>query len=320
VRIGSANGSGWPHVGGAYGELDWGPGPFARVLLVAELETTCFPFDRWAANPPPAGQNWPADCDAFDRNFEIFLDDPGAAVPHALVHAVTPFGGPARFEVDVTDLANARPGGHRLRADLISYSDTAGQVTGSNGGWTVSAWFEVTPGAAPRRVLAALPLLATRITAADPAPTASWEVPSGTTSARLEYRTSGHGQGPADSRCVGPAEEFCDRRHLVFLDGAMIDNVEPYRTDCGDLCTLAHYGPADAGFDYCQENPCGAIASVRAPRANWCPGSATAPITWDGLPALAAAGAHTFSVQVSQIAEGGHWRMSAVYYAYGDGP
>ena len=318
ARVGSQGSTGWSTIGQAFADVDWKEAPFAQVDLVVDLDTACFPFDKWSADPPPPGQSWPADCDAFDRNFNVFIDDGGGAVPYEVIHAITPFGGPEHLAADVTDLANALPGRHRLRVDLVSFSDPQGLVTGSNDGWTVSARIDVTPGAAPRHVLAAVPLFAGRVVAGDPLPVVSWSVPDSATSGRLEYRTSGHGQGPRDPRCVGPSEEFCDRRHQIFVDGATVEDIEPYREDCATLCTLAHQGPPDAGLDYCQENPCGDPASVRSPRANWCPGSMTPPFAWQDIPALAVPGTHTFSFQVSGIGTGGFWYASAIYYAYGD--
>jgi hypothetical protein len=190
-------------------------------------------------------------------------------------------------------------------------------VTGSNNGWTVSARIDVTVGPAPRHVLAAIPLFAGQLLAQDVPPLIRWDAPPGTTAGRLEYRTSGHGGAPPGPGCVGPAEEFCARRHQVFVDGMQVEDIAPYRQDCQTLCTLSHFGAADAGFDYCAENPGGAIASVRAPRANWCPGSMTPPYIWGDIPALAAPGPHTFSFAVSTIIAGGNWQISAVYYAYG---
>lgn len=319
--IGSENSTGWPHVGTVSVDIDWKQGPFTSALLVIDLESACFPFEKWTADPPPTGQNWPAHCDAFDRNLNLYLDDStqrdaGAAPPYEIVHAITPFGGPEHIEVDLTDLANALPGPHKLRVDLGSYSDEAGKITGSNAGWTISARIEVAPGPAPRHVLAAIPLYAGRIQADEPWPVIAWTVPAQATGGRIEYRTSGHGQGPRVARCVGPAEEFCDRWHQILVDGTTVENVEPWREDCGDLCTLAHQGAANAGFDYCQQNPGGAIESVRAPRANWCPGSMTPPYSFTDIPALSVPGPHTFSFQVSQIAPGGNWLVSAIYYAY----
>ena len=322
ARVGSENSTGWPHVGKARADVDWMQGPFADVRLVVDVESTCFPFSKWSSNPPPSGENWPADCDAFDRNFNVVIDDtsaPGSTDTFAfeVIHAITPFGGPEHLEVDLTDLANARPGRHALVADLVSYSDPQGMVTGSNAGWTVSARIDVAPGRAPRNVLAIVPVHLGSLGAGDPFPTLTLNVPPGATGGRLEYRASGHGQGPMGPRCIGPAEEFCDRRHLIFVDGVMADNIGPYRDDCHTLCTVAHQGPVDAGFDYCRENPCGALDSVRAPRANWCPGSMTPPFVWDNFATFAAPGPHTLSFQIFDIVQGGTWLLSAIYTAYG---
>jgi hypothetical protein len=65
--------------------------------------------------------------------------------------------------------------------------------------------------------------------------------------------------------------------HTLTADGtAFVAAKKMWRTDCKNLCTLTKGGPFG---DYCKENPCGAPESVRAPRANWCPGSETAPLT-----------------------------------------
>jgi hypothetical protein len=344
VGIGSENGSGWEETGQAARELDFGPGPFQSVTLHVELASACFPFEGWAANPPPTGQSWPATCDAFDRNFDLDLEAPlvapalagdaSAVAPPSdpaidagaspasstfnVVHAITPFGGPERLDVDLTDLANARPGRHLLRVRLQSYSDPAGKVTGSNAGWTVSASVAVVSGAAPRAVLAAVPLFATRVGPGDPPPLGAFVVPPGAKAGRIEYRASGHGQGVRDPGCIGPADEFCTRHHLIRLDGIEVAATDPHRDDCQTLCTLAHYGGTDAGkgFDYCAENPCGATSSVRAPRANWCPGSMTAPQIWDAFAAFTAPGPHTFSTEIASIGQGGSWLVSATYYSY----
>src|SRR5438876_492457 len=100
ARIGSQGGQ--PNFQQVNAPIDLGPGPFASVTLIADLDSTCYPFTKWAADPPPAGQNWPADCDAFDRNFEFTLDEPApAGAPPAIepVRSITPFGGPEHLEV-----------------------------------------------------------------------------------------------------------------------------------------------------------------------------------------------------------------------------
>ena len=317
ARIGSDSGA--ANFQRVDGEFDLLEGPFAAVKLTLELKSTCYPFETWKTNKPPAGQNWPADCDAFDRNLDVTIDDPaGAGEPPAfdVIHAITPFGGPEHLEADLTDLANAHPGHHRVRVTIPTYSDGAGKVSGSSGGWNVSVHLEVTPGPAPRRVLAAIPLAWTTQTDSADLPSVPFTVPAGVTSARLEVRTSGHGGGTGDADCVGPAEEFCHRGLDVLMDAqGLTPTVDPWRDDCDSYCTRATYTPF--ALTYCMENPCGSIASVEAPRANWCPGSMTEPFVWD--PAAAhSPGTHAFSWHLSKLAAGGSWQLSAIYYAFGE--
>jgi hypothetical protein len=292
---------------------------FRRVTLVVELGTTCYPFESWEDNPPPTGERWPADCDAFDRNFEISLDPLQGRYPPPpleLVRAITPFGGPMTIEQEITDLANASPGVHWLQAHISTWSDGSGQVTGSNGGWLVSARIDVVPGPEPRPVLAVVPLYdGTLRSAPGPGPI-SLTVPAGVARGFVEYRATGHGGGPRGAGCWGPADEFCRREHTFLVDGTEIERQELVRDDCDEHCSLTHSGPDDGGFDYCLENPCGAISSVKAARANWCPGSVTPPIVLES-PTLAEAGDHTFEWTIDQIGEGGSWRVSATYYALG---
>jgi hypothetical protein len=307
-----------PNFQKAQASIDFHDGPFAQATLIVDLESPCYPFDKWKSDRPPAGQNWPADCDAFDRNFEFTFED----LKLELARAITPFGGPEHFTADVTDLANGAPGMHTLQAFIATWSDAAGKVSGSRGQWIVSARLELTPGDPPRKVLAVVPLVNLSQDATTPPPMVDFTVPAGATHARLEYRATGHG-GASDSSlaCNGPAEEFCQRSHHVLLDGAdQTPTLVPWRDDCDQLCTMAHYppNPGDggvAGFDYCMENPCGAIASVQAPRANWCPGSMTPPILLDDGP-WAQPGAHKFSYAIDGVAPGGSWRLSAVLYVF----
>jgi len=299
-------------------DIDLTGGPYQRVTLQAELGTTCFPFSAWQNDPPPSGQNFPADCDAFDRNFELALDEPeadsGAPPGLELVRAITPFGGPMQLEHDLTALANALPGPHRLSARINTYSDAAGLITGSNGGWDVSVRLELVKGAPPRQPLAIIPLFYGDLTTESGA-SASFSAPSGTRSAYIEYRTTGHGQAAGDTlQCNGPAEEFCKRAHTIQLDGTVLKTFTPWQS-CASECTLL--SDADAGFSYCAENPLGDVASVKAARAHWCPGSESPPIILDS-PALAVPGAHELSWQVSEIAAGGSVRVSVTYYAFAD--
>lgn len=298
----------------AQAAFDFGTGPFANVTLRVKLETTCYPFENWTT--PPAGHNWPADCDAFDRNFEFTLDEPGEdGGPPAieLVRAITPFGGPMEFDIDITDIANFLPGEHTLDVVIPTYSDAAGIVSGANGGWNVTAEVLVQDGPAPRNVLAVTPLFNGNFTFDSELTPIEFVVPEGVTEARIDYRTTGHGGGAGDRACIGPAEEFCRRSHSIDLDGSPVWFFEPWIDSCEYMCDLIDVGRQQV----CEQNPCGSIASVRAPRANWCPGDITPPelVTDD---TLTEPGEHTFAFFVSNVAEGGSWRTSAVYIAYGD--
>jgi hypothetical protein len=310
------------HFQNALGTFDVGDGPFSRVTLIVDLDTTCYPFEGWADDPPPANQNWPASCDAFDRNFEVVLDESFEAdeAPPGLevMRAITPFGGPAHHEIDLTDLANARPGVHPLRTHITTWSDGAGQVSGSAGGWFVSARVEVEPGPAPRAVLAVEPLFDGWVRQADRPEALPFVAPEGTTSARVEYRVTGHGGGQpgAMDDCIGPAEEFCRRQHFVFFDGRREQPFIPWRTDCEDLCTRQAFPAGFANGEYCVENPTGSIRSVEAPRANWCPGALTPPYEWTP-DAWLTPGEHSFAFDVLDVHADGSWRVSAAVYLYG---
>lgn len=294
-------------------------GTYAAAKLVVDLDTTCYPFTKWRQNPPPEGQNWPADCDAFDRNFELSLDDPmkeGERPGIELVRAITPFGGPMHLEVDITDVANGiAPGNHRLRVTIPTWSDGAGKVSGSNGGWLVSARLELVTGAPPRKVRALVPIFYGNQSNASGPGALRFEVPAGVGAGRLEWRATGHGGGARDADCIGPAEEFCRRKHTLRIDGMTVFEDHLWRDDCELGCDLDHYGPPTGGFDYCKQNPCGNIDSVQAPRANWCPGSVTRAVVIEDA-RLGAAGAHTLDWSIVRFGTGGMWRLSALYVGY----
>lgn len=300
-------------------DLDLGEGSFTSVTLIVDLATTCFPFADWAT--PPDGQKWPAKCDAFDRTMG-FVFDPAATAEDPpgfeALRYITPFGGPRHIEADITDWANAHPGAHSLRSYINSWPDGAGQVSGSEGGWTLSINLDVVPGPAPRKVLAAIPLYNADYGADTPTPSVAFTFPEGTTSSSLTYVVSGHG-GATDnlhgSECIGPAEEFCKRTHHLLLDDAEFIDFVPWRGDCTKLCTVTD-NPAPKGpAKYCAENPCGSIASVNAPRANWCPGDLVKPFTG---PIKLGPGEHSFAFHVDNVFPGGSWTTSAIVYAYGD--
>jgi Peptide-N-glycosidase F, C terminal len=305
------------HFQRASAEVDFGDEPVARAIVGITLESPCFPFEGWADPGVRKGQRWPELCDAFDRTISLTLDEPapdaGGAPGIELLRAITPFGGPLHVDADVTDVVNGLPGKHQLGLRIDTWSDADGLVSGSKGEWIASVDLTTQLGAAPRRVLSVVPLVLGAQTEVD-VPAVPFDVPEGAQSARLEYRVTGHGAAFAPG-CIGPAEEFCRRTHELRLDGDLLTDLSPWRDDCAELCSMtvndSGYGPSS----YCKENPCGDPASVRAPRANWCPGSMTAAFLLEA-PALTVAGPHEFSRSIHELATGGTWLVSATYFAF----
>ncbi|MCA9448423.1 MAG: hypothetical protein KC931_14980 [Candidatus Omnitrophica bacterium] len=299
-----------PNTRSATAEFDLGTDSYQSASLAVDLDSTCFPFEE--RTDPPEGEIWPADCDAFDRLFTFVIDGDGEEVGYEVARAVTPFGGPMHFEVDLTRLANALSGVHSITVFIATQSDSLGQVTGSAGGWNVTARLDLITGSPTKKVLAAAPLWNGIFRSDTPPPEISFTAPMGADEAFIEYRVTGHGAGIGTTGdCIGPADEFCMRKHLLFVDGGMIDEIVPYNPD-GGSCTLTEY----EGFSYCLENPTGLPASVIAPRANWAPGEVTPPIVLTARELLVP-GDHTFSFEIENVAAGGFWRVSAIYYALG---
>lgn len=301
--------------------IDLGPATFAKVTLVVDLESDCYPWEKWQTSPPPNGQNWPAACDAFDRTMG-FIADPalqdGDPLGFELLRSITPFGGPEHLEEDITDWANAHPGVHSLRSYIDSWPDGAGKVSGSAGGWHLSVRLDIEPGPPPRDVLGVYSLYQGGYTVDTPAPNVPFTLPEGTAAVELSYIVSGHG-GANDvvGDCIGPAEEFCKRVHHLMIDGGSAGDFTPWRIDCLDLCTITDNPIPEGPAKYCLENPCGAIASVQAPRANWCPGSRVAPVRGPVDKYLTQGADHTFGFTIDGVVPGGIWNVSATLYAYG---
>lgn len=297
-------------------EVDLTAGKFEKVLLTIDLESSCYPFEKWDSDPPPQGHNWPAKCDAFDRTMG-FIFDPAAAdgdpPGFEALRSITPFGGPQHAEADITDWANMHPGVHSLRSYIDSWPDGAGQVSGSEGGWTLSVKLDVVPGTPPKNVVAAISLYQGGV-GSDVGQTAlPFTLPPETTSAVIEYRVSGHGGANDPSGdCIGPAEEFCKRTHHLFLDAEELQAFQPWRTDCSEFCTIMQ---TPMFGNYCGENPCGSIQSVNAPRAQWCPGDVVKPLKG---PVGIGPGEHTLGFLVDGLFPGGTWTTSLVVYGYAD--
>jgi hypothetical protein len=304
--------------------IDLGEGPFAQVRLRVEIESPCYPLDKWEQSPPPPGHNFPVYCDRFDRFFNIAANPPeaseggaGSGFAFELLRGATPYGGPLTVEQDITDWANAHPGEHVLRSYVSTSYDTEGKVSGARGGYFISASLEITKGPAPRRVLAMTQLWNGPIKADTGTLELPFTVPDGTRSASLHYLTSGHGTAPADAGCTGHADEFCKREHKLALDGTPLALLVPWRDDCGQTCTpIERIFPDGERYTACAENPQRAIANARYPRANWCPAERVEPIELEIPPD---AREHELQLGIAGIAGGNaNWPTSITFVAYGD--
>lgn len=309
--------------------FELGVGPFAEVTLTFQLESPCFPFDKWTASPPPDGQMFPAQCDRFDRLMYFEVDpaaegDTSAAPGLQVLRAITPYGGPLEKTVDITDFANTRPGPHSLRSFLGTWVDDQGQVSGSDGGYFLSVSIHVERGTPQRRALAVTPLYSGWFSLETELNELQFVLPEGTTRAHLAYLVTGHG-GAMDpsSACIGAAEEFCQRTHHLTVDGVELTPegyaraaFTPWRDDCAELCTRAQGHPMMG--TYCKENPNRMESSVTAPRANWCPGDDVAPIVAQLPAAQATPGAHRAKFAIDDMYPEGRWQVALAVYAYGD--
>jgi len=115
--------------------------------------------------------------------------------------------------------------------------------------------------------------------------------------ARLRYISTGHGGWDR-------GDEFVPKKNTLVLDGKAVFSFVPWRQDCG---AYRLFNPASGNFN-------DGLSSSDISRANWCPGTATNPMTID-LGDLKA-GRHTLAVQIPQGPKEGNsfsaWNVSGV--------
>lgn len=225
----------------------------------------------------------------------VILGPPGAENPVIveLMRFITPFGGAARFEQDITSYAPVLSGETTLRLHVSTWFSPA---------WKATLRLEYRPGEAGyRRPKLVLPLIGeARITAGDSRRAATIDIPqAGIALPRLHILTSGH----------GGAQEFLTADHVVRVDGQEIIRFRPWREDGG---TLHEANPTShrAMLDGRE------LWSSDIDRAGWIPGSIVHPVRVP-LPELTP-GRHTIEIEVVGIpgwdvdtAEHGYWILSA---------
>ncbi|MDP2889447.1 MAG: PNGase F N-terminal domain-containing protein [Bacteroidota bacterium] len=91
--------------------------------------------------------------------------------------------------------------------------------------------------------------------------TVDFEVPSGVKNVQMRYITTGHGGW-------GGGDEFNQKMNTVLLDGNILFQFTPWRSDCA---TFRKHNPASGNF-------WNGITSSDYSRSGWCPGTATNPV------------------------------------------
>ncbi len=126
---------------------------------------------------------------------------------------------------------------------------------------------------------------------------ADFTVPENVKDLKLLYTSTGHGGW-------GGGDEFNQRQNKVFIDGKLIYNEVPWRTDCG---TYRFSNPASGNFS-------NGLSSSDLSRSNWCPSTVTFPkvIHLEDL----TPGKHTIRVLIEQGEDEGssfnHWNVSGI--------
>jgi len=127
--------------------------------------------------------------------------------------------------------------------------------------------------------------------------TTSFVIPKNIESLQLLYTSTGHGGW-------GGGDEFNQRLNKVFIDGKLVFNEVPWRTDCA---TYRLSNPSSGNF-------ANGMSSSDLSRSNWCPATLTPPkvIPLNNLKP----GKHTIQVVIEQGDDDGssfnHWGVTGV--------
>ncbi len=124
-----------------------------------------------------------------------------------------------------------------------------------------------------------------------------FEVPENVGDFKFLYTSTGHGGW-------GRGDEFNPKVNRIMLDGSLLYQVTPWRTDCATYRTL---NPASGNFG-------SGLSSSDLSRSNWCPGTLTPPYL---IPApKLTAGKHHLEIIIDQGEADGnafsHWGVSLI--------
>ncbi len=193
-------------------------------------------------------------CDPWDQTAKISVQTPDGDVE--IVRFITPYGiecGP--WTVDVTDFKSILTGPTIFKSFI--------QVFGTSG-WLLNCDMEFVEGSAPKHSKLN-PLWQTDYWVyGDPSvnddnlPERSMMIADHSQSSHMRMTISGHGQGNTNN-----AAEFSNQTHQLVVNGAVEDNHNLWKNDCG-------------------QNPCANQGGNWTPsRSGWCPGQEVQPYTYN---------------------------------------
>jgi len=246
---------------------------------------------RVAVHPLPQDERtvW----DPWDRAGNVRLAISG--LPDLeVVRFVTPYGGTAAYEVDVSHLAPLLRGEQLLRAFIDTWLHPAWEVDVSfravaDTTYTTPSWVhpvlyehEFSREKLPKGALVAV------------------HVPPGLARVVMEFLSTGHCTDGRDE------DEFVSKANVISVDGVVVERFHPWRDDCRENRAIN---------PYCRRWADGSWSSDLS-RSGWCPGREVPPVEIDLTDHLRA-GRHEIGFLIEDMrprdASGhfGYWRVSA---------
>ncbi len=220
-----------------------------------------------------------------------------------LVRFITPYGGRAEYNFDVSDLGPLLHGRQSFRAFVDTWSSP---------GWKVDVLLRYEPDSTWDAPNWAAPVYYAESFDRKDMPNGAdikVDIPDGLKRVSLKILSTGHCTDGRD------ADEFVSKANVISVDGAVVARFHPWRTDCRDNRAVnpytAHWKDGSWSSDY--------------NRSGWCPGSEVRPIEYD-LSDHLTPGKHTIHYQIEDIrpadAAGhfGYWRVSMVLVGWNHPP
>ena len=231
--------------------------------------------------------------DRFDRAGDIRLVTEGRP-DLEIVRFITPYGGAADYEVDVSHLAPLLHGRRTFRAHIDTWTSPAWRIDFAlryepvkdydNATWAASVYF--TPGFNRQDMPAG--------------DSATVDIPPGLGRVVLAYTATGHCTDGRDE------DEFVSKANVISVDGVVVARFHPWRDDCR---SFRDRNP------YCARWTDGTWSSDYS-RSGWCPGVEVLPAEFDLTDHLGT-GRHTIRFAIEDMrprgmdGHYGYWRVSA---------